>query len=253
MQNLNNHNKNSTYRESSVGSISKFFAVTPLQPRLSKIITIFSLLFFSHPFAGIGVLAETSSNNSAGQLRNPLYREGLALIEARDYKSAVDSLTLFLEENPSSDKGYHLRGKAYHEIGSLDKASVDYNQAIKLNTESYKSYNNLGLIYGRIKKFELAKKTFSKAIKINPQPKEALNNRGVAKAATGDPSGAINDFTKSIEIDEKYLEPLLNRSFVLEMQGELKRACDDWEQASLLGSKNAKIWHKSQCKQANNI
>ena len=207
-----------------------------------------SLLFFSHPFAGIGVLAETSSNNSAGQLRNPLYREGLALIEARDYKSAVDSLTLFLEENPSSEKGYHLRGKAYHELGSLDKASVDYNQAIKLNPESYKSYNNLGLIYGRIKKFDLAKKTFSKAIKVNSQPKEALNNRGVAKAATGDPSGAINDFTKSIEIDEKYLEPLLNRSFVLEMQGQLRKACNDWKTASLLGSKNAKIWHKAQCK-----
>ena len=248
MQNLNNHKNNSTYLKPSVGSKSKFPAIALLQPRLSKVITTSLLLFFSHPFAGIGVRAETSNNNAAGQFRNPLYREGLALIEARDYKSAVDSLTLFLEKNPSSDNGYHSRGKAYHELGSLDKASVDYNQAIKLNPESYKSYNNLGLIYGRIKKFDLAKKTFSKAIKVNPQPKEALNNRGVAKAATGDPSGAINDFTKSIEMDEKYLEPLLNRSFVLEMQGELKRACNDWEQASLLGSKNAKIWHKSQCK-----
>ena len=70
----------------------------------------------------------------------------------------------------------------------------------------------------------------------------------IAKAATGDTNGAISDFTKSIEIDTKYLEPLLNRSFVLEMQGKLKKACNDWEKASVLGSKDAKTWHIAQCK-----
>ena len=248
MQNLNNHKKESIHHKSCTRDESKPPEISFLKLNPSKAIALFSLLFFAHPLTEIGALAESNRNNSPSLLKDPLYREGLALIEARDYKSAVDSLTLFLKENPSSGNAYYLRGKAYHELGTLDKASADYNQATKLNPKSYKSYNNLGLIYGRIKKFDLAKKTFTKAIEVNPQPKEALNNRGVAKAATGDPNGAINDFTKSIEIDAKYIEPLLNRSFVLEMQGKLKRACNDWEKASLLGSKDAKLWHKSQCR-----
>ena len=249
MQNLNTHEIKNTCHKPLAKILSKSLSTALFQFTLTKAIAIFPLLFITSPlFAETFILAENYSNNSPSQLKNPLYRESLALMEARDYKSAINSLTSFLDENPSSENAYYLRGKAYQELDALDKASVDYLQAIKLNPESYKSHNNLGLIYGRIKKFDLAKKSFSKAININPQPKEALNNRGVAKAATGDPDGAISDFTKSIKIDEKYLEPLLNRSFVLEMQGKLKEACNDWKKASLLGSKNAKTWHTAQCK-----
>ena len=249
MQDLKNHKKNHTHFKSPPKSPSIFSSVQLFQSSLSKAIAISSLLFITYTvFGETTVIAEIHTNDSLIQLKNPLYRESLALIEARDYKSAVNSLTSFLEENPSSDKAYFFRGKAFHELEALDKASADYNKAIELNPEFYKAHNNLGLIYGRIKKFNLAKKSFTKAINVNSQPKEAFNNRGVAKAATGDTNGAISDFTKSIEIDTKYLEPLLNRSFVLEMQGKLKKACNDWEKASVLGSKDAKTWHIAQCK-----
>ena len=248
MQYLKNFKEINTPLEA-LANKAKVFATSALSELSSgKLIAISSLLLFAYALIEIGALAETNGNYSPSQTKNPHYREALALIEARDYKSAINSLTLFLKKHPSSVDGYYLRGKAYHELNTLDKASADYIKAIKIDPESYKSHNNLGLIYGRIKKLDLAKKSFTKAIAANPQPKEALNNRGVAKAATGDSSGAISDFTKSIEIDSKYLEPLLNRSFVLEMQGKLRKACNDWKTASLLGSKNAKIWHKSQCK-----
>jgi len=191
--------------------------------------------------------AEAQTYSQSIHNKNPLYRESLALIEARDYQSAVKSLTEFLEENPQSDEAYFLRGKSHHELGTLDKASNDYNKAIEINPSSYKALNNRGLLYGQLKRFDLANKSFTKAISTNPQPKEAYNNRGVAKAASGDPSGAIDDFTKSISIDKQYLEPLLNRSFVLEMQGELNKACQDWKNAGQMGSHNAQIWHKAQC------
>ena len=194
-------------------------------------------------------IAETQRIESINQNKNVLYRESLALFEARDYKSAIQSLTNYLEKDTSSHHAYFLRGRCYHELGILDKANADYKKAIEINpSSSYKSYNNSGLIYGELKSFELAKKSFTKAIKVNPQAKEAYNNRGVAKAASGDTNGAIKDFTKSIKIDQNYLEPVLNRSFVFEMQGKLNKACSDWKKASRMGSRDATTWHKFQCK-----
>ena len=247
MQDLKNHKKWRNKHESHISTTTKFAALR--RPNLSKAFLTHTLLLISVQLFGATTLtAEAQSNTQKKQTENLLYRESLAFIEARDYNAAINSLTKFLLENTSSSEGYFLRGKAFHELNILDKASSDYNQAIQINPESFKSHNNLGLIHGQNKEFDLAKKSFTKAIRTNPQSKESFNNRGVAKAATGDSAGAIRDFTKSIQIDGQYLEPLLNRSFVYEMQGKLDKACNDWNVASLIGSQNAKIWHENQCK-----
>ena len=237
-----NHHRNTTNQDIKPASAG-------CRSRLGKTALLALLLVFTAPaLVKNQAFAETTTNLPSSQAENPLYRESLALIEARDYQSAINSLTSFLNKNPSSDEAFFLRGKAYHELGKIAEASSDYKKAIELNPLSYKAYNNEGLIYGQLKKFELATKSFTKAIANNPQPKEAYNNRGVARAASGDPSGAIDDFTKSIALDNKYLEPVLNRSFVFEMQGKLNKACQDWQTAGRMGSVDAQIWHKAQCK-----
>ena len=245
MQYLSKQSKILTERLGFVKKLEKIATLRQMHPR--KRILLASLYIF----ACLNLIesdAIAQNKISSSQLKNPLYRESLALIEARDYQSAVKSLTSFLENNPSSDEAYFLRGKAYHEMGTLDKATTDYTKAIELNPSAFKAHNNKGLIYGQLKRFDLATKSFSKAISINPEHKESFNNRGVAKAASGDPNGAIKDFTMSIKIDEKYLAPVLNRSFVFDMQGKRKEACRDWKTASRMGSRDATIWLKEQCK-----
>ena len=215
----------------------------------SKVILLSSVFLITLPFRSIEASPEIQSKESSNLKENALYRESLALVEARDFKSAIKSITSYLKENDSSPEGYFLRGKSYHELGILDKASADYKKAIELDPpSSHKAHNNNGLIYGEIKSFELAIESFTKAIKVNPRSKEAYNNRGVAKAASGDTNGAVKDFSKSINMDNTYLEPLLNRSFVYEMKGQLDKACSDWKAAGKMGSKNARIWHKYQCR-----
>ena len=217
----------------------------------SKTILILpSILLITLPLlATTGRCEEIRSKQTGTQQENVIYRESLALVEARDYKSAIKSITSYLKENNTSPEAYFLRGKSYHELGILDKASADYKKSIELDPRSsYKAHNNNGLIYGEINSYELAIESFTKAIKANPKSKEAYNNRGVAKAASGDTNGAVKDFSKSINIDNTYLEPLLNRSFVYEMKGQLDKACSDWKAAGKMGSKNARIWHQYQCR-----
>ena len=209
-----------------------------------------SLLLATLPLLAIrGESEEIRSNKVGSQQENVLYRESLALVEAKDYQSAIKSITSYLRKNSASSEGYFLRGKSYHELGILDKASADYKKSIDLDPpSSYKAHNNNGLIHGENKSFDLAIESFTKAIKANPQSKEAYNNRGVAKAASGDTNGAVKDFSKSINIDNTYLEPILNRSFVYEMKGQLDKACSDWKTAGRMGSRDARTWHRYQCR-----
>ena len=246
MQYLKKHSDTPSYRLAFARKLNSLFKF-----RFNRSILLPSLIFFTFLSLGESVCAQTQNKIPPHQLKDPLYREALAFIEARDYQSAIKSLVLFLEKNPSSDEGFFLRGKAYHELGILDKASGDYTKSIELNSSAFKALNNKGLIYGQLRRFDLAIKSFTTAISINPQHKESYNNRGVAKVANGDPNGAIKDFTMSIKISDSYLAPVLNRSFVFDMQGKTKEACKDWKTASHMGSRDAQIWFKEQCKNAN--
>ena len=245
MQYLREQSKILTERLGFAKKLEKIAPLRQLHPRRKILLALLYIFAFPNLIESDAI---AQNKISSSQLRNPLYRESLALIEARDYQSAVKSLTSFLEDNPSSDEAYFLRGKAYHELGILDEATNDYTKAIELNPSAFKAHNNKGLIYGQLRRFDLATKSFTKAISINPQHKESFNNRGVAKAASGDPNGAIKDFTISIKIDNEYLAPVLNRSFVFDMQGKQKEACKDWKMASRMGSRDAQIWLKEQCK-----
>ena len=225
-------------------SASSSLILPDAQKIMSKIATLFLTAFCSD-------MPSRSISRRSGLYftkipSKPLYRESLALIEAKDYKSAIKKLSLFLEKHE-----YRMKDTFF--AASLTTNSIFWiklvptTQSVKLNPSYDKAHNNRGLIYGQLRRFDLATNSFTKAIEINPQLKEAYNNRGVARAATGDKKNAIKDFTKSIELDKSYIEPRLNRSFVLEMEGELNKACEDWKIASRMGSRDAQIWLKAQC------
>lgn len=85
-------------------------------------------------------------------------------------------------------------------IEGLDKATADYNQAIKLNPKYSLAYNNRGRVRQKRDDLAGAMADFNQAIKLNPKNAMAYRDRGNAKRKKGDLDGAIADYDRAIKL-----------------------------------------------------
>ncbi|MCB0156686.1 MAG: tetratricopeptide repeat protein, partial [Caldilineaceae bacterium] len=104
-----------------------------------------------------------------------LYQEGLDLMDAGDYQSAVTRLTEALALDPENATYYTERARAYYFVDDLDRALADYDFALALEPNAV-----------------------------------AYNGRGVTYDKLGDPDAAVDDYLAAIAADPAYAYPHYN-------------------------------------------
>ncbi|MBH8566901.1 tetratricopeptide repeat protein [Nostoc sp. CENA67] len=132
------------------------------------------------------------------------YNRGLALSGAGYDLAAIDdfnrTLTLISPAlNVTVTDIYNDRGLAYLKLQNLEKAMLDFNQAIHLNSQDYRAYFNRGCAYGRNGDDLGAVRDFSEAIRLNPSNALAYVNRGLARYRLGYYQRAIADLKTASE------------------------------------------------------
>jgi tetratricopeptide (TPR) repeat protein len=132
-------------------------------------------------------------------------------------KGDVEAETTVLEE-ASTKKGdpsrlsrlrcalayrYYTRGSdaAAPDLESLNKATEQYNEALKLTPNLPEAYNGLGLISLRTNKLDEAIKRFRQAIAARPTFADAYNNLGVVYRTRGDLNAARQNYIRALQID----------------------------------------------------
>ncbi len=61
------------------------------------------------------------------------FRKARSAYGSADYAKVIKIVNEIVKDTPSFAKGYALRGKAYKDMGDVDKAFADLNKAIKLD------------------------------------------------------------------------------------------------------------------------
>jgi tetratricopeptide (TPR) repeat protein len=120
-------------------------------------------------------------------------------LQAQLYDLAIQSYTLVISNNPTSDN-YQGRGVAYRMAGKLDEAMADFNKAIELDPKNADAYNSRGNLYLDKKDYKAAIADYTQAIKLQPNYAYAYDNRGDAYDDENDPRDAIVDYTKAIQL-----------------------------------------------------
>jgi Flp pilus assembly protein TadD len=99
---------------------------------------VFGLLFMqARAFAHLPDTKTENSNLAAGR----------QAIKAKDFKSAVKSLTIAVQENPKDADVQTMLGYSYRKLGTLDKSMEHYQMALKIDPDHRSAHEYLGELY----------------------------------------------------------------------------------------------------------
>lgn len=117
----------------------------------------------------------------------------------------------------------HL-GWLYQELGDLDAAIQNYDQAIQLNSKNVLPYINRGSARQAQGDLVRALQDYDQAIQINPKLAETYGSRGLAKRALGKVEEALADF-KSLLVLAPTNDPMKSRTeqWITEIEVELAK------------------------------
>ena len=72
---------------------------------------------------------------------------GRQAIKAKDFRSAVKTLTKAVEENPRDADAHTMLGYSYRKLGAFDKSLQHYQTALKINVNHRSAHEYLGELY----------------------------------------------------------------------------------------------------------
>ena len=171
------------------------------------------LFYIGHSHRQMGRYQESIMYLRKALLLNPISdnfrREyGMALGFSGDYKSAIEQLehALLSRESP---KTYHALGMNYKRIGELDKAVVNYKNALNSDPDNPDILNSLGVILLQQNKAGEAVVAFDRLTKRWPKNPDYFLNLGICHIVLGNANTASSYFRRVLQLSPKHKEAQL--------------------------------------------
>ena len=163
-----------------------------------------------------------------------IFREAVKVAEAGDLDRAIQlyNIVLAREITPAqASLAMMNRANAYRAKGEVERASRDYDQALRLDPKNAGAYVNRALTFSEKGEHTAALKDYETAIQINPDQWEAYFNRAISFREKGDIKRAIEDLTTVIRLNPNYANGYVNRSNAYIQIREWSKALDDCDMA----------------------
>jgi serine/threonine-protein kinase len=128
----------------------------------------------------------------------------LANQEQKLFESAIQDYTANLRLNPTHAYALHQRAVCYVQLKQDDAALADLNKALELHPHDFAAtYITRGFIYNRKRAYKKAIEDFDQAIQQAPKEANAYRGRMISRRATGDMAGAALDEKKFNELKRR--------------------------------------------------
>jgi Tfp pilus assembly protein PilF len=127
---------------------------------------------------------------------DPLLKDAVKYHHQGNSKKAIEIYTEYIVKGKGgkSAEAFNWRGMAYVDIGDLDKAVQDFNQAISLNAKYADPHNNRGEVFRKKKNFPEAVKNYQQAIALEPSFAEPNYNIGLILRMEGKQPEALKHY-----------------------------------------------------------
>jgi tetratricopeptide (TPR) repeat protein len=159
--------------------------------------------------------------------------EGIRLLAARDYQSAISQFTKAIEISPDFADAYRSRGEAWHAAGNDDAALADFERAIALDAGPWLTYISRGVLWISRGENQRALADFTQSIRLHPTS-EAYYQRGLTYQTMNQPKRSVEDYDQAIERDPGAPYSYRARAQARRDLGDAVGAREDQEKAQLV-------------------
>jgi predicted Zn-dependent protease len=136
--------------------------------------------------------------------RKSLFNSSRVLLEMDRAQEALERIEKGLGQEPLSNEGLRLLGRARHELGRVDGAVEAYQRALAADDRDVWSMNNLGLIYIEQDRSKEAIPPLARAVQLRSTSPVFQNNLGIALERSGYPLAAAKAYEAAIAVDSTY-------------------------------------------------
>ncbi|MDE0485121.1 MAG: FRG domain-containing protein [Candidatus Poribacteria bacterium] len=152
------------------------------------------------------------------------YNKGITCLEKGDevdspkekdenYQMAVTHFSNVIQLMPEYSGAYNGRSHAYREIGNLDKAIADADEALHQDPECFRYYFTRGLAYLSKENYDKTISDFRKGLKLNPQYAQGYQILGLIYFSKRDFDNAIANLDKAIHLNPEDTIAYVTRGF----------------------------------------
>ncbi|WGK69998.1 tetratricopeptide repeat protein [Candidatus Haliotispira prima] len=163
-----------------------------------------------------------------------LNRRAESYIELGQIDAALEDLNEAVKFRPDLALSYQSRGTLFDKQNLKEQALQDYATALKLQSGDVSVLISRGMIHAENHKYDSALADFNRAIQHDPDHAPAYENRGNVRVEQGLEAEALEDFNKAIELNADYASAYNSRACLFSAQGRYSEALADLNQAITL-------------------
>lgn len=159
----------------------------------------------------------------------------------------INSLNIYISENPNKSEGFELRGLHYFESKQYELAMADFTEAVRLNPDNVDNQFNLALSFAKTNRIDEAERIFLTIIEIDPTHSSALFNVGNIHFKLGNFESAITYFTLAHQLSPNNKLILYNRALSYFESGQKEMACLDMKMVMTMDEILAESFYTKYC------
>jgi Flp pilus assembly protein TadD len=143
------------------------------------------------------------------------------------YENVIRELTEALAADPANAAARNNRAVAFWEIGKVEEALADFEQAIRLARGNPTPAHNCGMLLHKLKDFGAALTALDTAVHIAPENPFVRRTRARTRAELRDWAGAVEDFGRAIEVEPGFAQQYRDRAAMYDRLGKQDLAVQD--------------------------
>ena len=135
---------------------------------------------------------------------------------------------------PQESLLYNILGACYSEIGPIDSAIENFEQAIALKPDYAEAYYNLGVAYQKNGQINNSLNSYEKAVELKHAYPQAHNNIGLLNMHFGNLDSAVTSLEWALAYSPNYAEAHNNLGAVFQELSLYQEAMEQYEKATLI-------------------